>query len=394
MNDYEPQLSTGENAEKDISLIDVLIEIGKAKWIFISFIFIAIIISVIASYFMTPTFTAKTLILPPQQQQNNAAASSLAGLGALTGISISSIGVKNTDDMYVTLMTSEDFQSKLIDRFKLKERYQCPFIVDCRTQLNAHTRIISDKKSTLMTIEVDDVDPVFAANMANAYIDELSNTLGKLAVTDAQKRRIYFENQIRKTQADLSAAEIYFQTVKQKSGLQLPSVNADINVNQVTDIHAQIASREIQLEALRLYSTPQNTDVKRLVTELTALKTHLLKIEKGSSEAPNIDNIQQEALQAYRNIKVQDSLLEAFAKQFELAKVDESKEGPLIQVVDQAKPPERRSSPKRTKLALQSAFEGLVFAIIFVFLKFIIQKTASTPAGQIRLNDLKKAWLP
>ena len=170
-------------------------------------------------------------------------------------------------------------------------------------------------------------------------------------------------------------------------------MTADINVNQVTDLHSQIASREIQLEALKLYSTPQNADVKRVVTELTAMKTHLLKIEKGSTETSNPENIQQEALQAYRNMKVQDSLLEAFAKQYEIAKVDESKDGPLIQVVDPATPPERRSSPKRSQLVFQSAFGGFGLAIVFVFFKYMFQKTASTNAGQVRLNNLKRAWM-
>ena len=392
MNDHIYPQNPSHPEEEDISLIDIFIAIGEAKWIFISFTLVATIFSVVLALIMTPIFTATTLVMPSQQQQTNAA-SSLAGLGALAGISNSSFGLKSPDDIYVTLMTSEVFQINLIDRFKLMERYQCPFVVDCRMALNSHARIISDKKSSLMTVEVDDTDPVFAANMANAFIEELGKSLGKLAVTDAQKRRIYFENQIKKTQDDLSAAEIHFRTVKQKSGLQLPSVTADININQVTDLHSQIASREIQLEALNLYSTPQNTDVKRLVTELTAMKTHLLKIEKGSNETSKPENIQQEALQAYRNMKVQDSLLESFTKQYELAKVDESKDGPLIQVIDHATPPERRSSPKRTKLVLQSAFEGLGLAIVFVFLKYMIQKTASTPAGQVRLNNLKRAWM-
>ena len=393
MNDHISPQNPSLPEEEDISLIDIFIAIGHAKWIFISFTLVATLFSVLVSLIITPIFTAKTLVMPSQQQQTNAA-STLAGLGALANISSSSFGLKSPDDINVTLMTSEVFQIKLIDRFKLMERYKCGFVVDCREALNSHARIISDKKSGLMTVEVDDTDPVFAANMANAFIEELSNILGKLAVTDAQKRRIYFENQIKKTQYDLSTAEIHFRTVKQRNGLQLPSVTADININQVTDLHSQIASREIQLEALNLYSTPQNADVKRLVTELTAMKTHLLKIEKGSNETSNLENIQQEALQAYRNMKVQDSLLEAFTKQYELAKVDESKDGPLIQVIDRATPPERRSSPKRTKFVLQSIYVGLVLAIVFVFLKYMIQKTSSTPAGQVRLNDLKRAWIP
>ena len=216
--------------------------------------------------------------------------------------------------------------------------------------------------------------------------------MGKLAVTDAQQRRVYFENQIKKTQDDLSLAEEHFRTAQQKSGLQLTSINAETGVKEISELHAQIAAREIQLQALGMYSTPQNSDVKRLVTELTAMKMHLLKIERGSSNSVASESPQQDAIQAYRNMKVQESLLEAFAKQYELARVDESKEGPLIQVVDPATPPERRSSPKRTQIVLVAATGGFILALLFVVLQNMLRNTATSAEGKIKLEQLKRAW--
>jgi capsule polysaccharide export protein KpsE/RkpR len=329
--------------------------------------------------------------MPPQQQQSSAA-STLASLGSLAGIPTSAIGIKSPDDMYVSFMTSDAFQRKIIERFKLIERYHCPFVVDCRQSLNQHTRIVSDKKSTLMVIEVDDPDPIFAANMANTLVEELGNMLFRLAVTEAQQRRMYFESQIKKTQNELALAETQFRNAQHRSGLQVPTVEAETGVKEIAEMHGQIAAREIQLQALSSYATPNNSDVKKLVTELGVMKSHLLKLERGSLDNSYTEGIQQEAIQAYRNMKVQESMLDAFAKQYELAKVDESKEGPLVQVVDPASPPERRSSPKRTQLVLMSALGGFVLALFLAFIRNMIRNSTESSEGQAKLHALKRAW--
>ena len=389
------ELTNGASAtppeEEEISLIDILTIIGQQKSLIIGLTLASALLAVIVSLLMTPVFTARTLVMPPQQQQSSAA-SSLASLGALAGVASSTIGIKSPDDMYVSFMTSESFQKKIIDHFNLMDRYHCPFVIDCRQSLSQHARIVSDKKSSLMSIEVDDVDPVFAANMANTFVEELSTLLGRLAVTEAQQRRLYFENQIKKTQDELSLAETQFRNAQHRSGLQLPTVEAETGVKTIAEMHGQIAAREIQLQALKSYATQENNDVKKLVTELAAMKMHLLKIERGSLDTSNPQSIQQEAIQSYRNMKVQESMLEAFAKQYELAKVDESKESTLVQVVDPATPPERRSSPKRTQLVLTSALCGFVFSTLLAFLRNMLRNTAQSSEGRAKLHALKRAW--
>ena len=389
------ELTNGASAtpqeEEDISLIDILTIIGQQKSLIIGLTLASALLAVIASLSMTPVFTARTLVMPPQQQQSSAA-SSLASLSALAGVASSTTGIKSPDDMYVSFMTSEGFQKKIIDHFNLMDRYHCPFVIDCRQSLSQHARIVSDKKSSLMSIEVDDVDPVFAANMANTFVEELSILLGRLAVTEAQQRRLYFENQIKKTQDDLSLAETQFRNAQHRSGLQLPTVEAETGVKAIAEMHGQIAARELQLQALKSYATQENNDVKKLVTELAAMKMHLLKLERGSLDTSNPQSIQQEAIQSYRNMKVQESMLEAFAKQYELAKVDESKEGPLVQVVDSATPPERRSSPKRTQLVVNSALGGFVFSTLLAFLRNMLRNTAQSSEGRAKLHALKRAW--
>ncbi len=142
------------------------------------------------SYLIPPTYTAKTQFLPPQQQQS-AAASMLASLGSLGGLAGAVGAIKNPADQYLAYMKSVTLQDALIERFKLQERYEAKTKRDARLGLTANIRAASGKDG-LISVEVDDKDPQFAADLANAHVEELGKLLGKLATTEAQQRRFFF----------------------------------------------------------------------------------------------------------------------------------------------------------------------------------------------------------
>ena len=89
-------------------------------------------------------------------------------------------------------------QDALIDRFKLQERYETKFKSDTRLALTASTRASSGKDG-LITVEIDDKEPEFAAELANAHVDELQKLLARLAVTEAQQRRAFVKSSLIKS---------------------------------------------------------------------------------------------------------------------------------------------------------------------------------------------------
>ena len=376
--------------EDEISLIDLLITLGKEKKFILGFTSLVILVAVTVSLLMTPVYTAKTVIMPPQQQQSSAS-SALASLGALAGLAGGAAGIKSPDEMYVAFMGSDRFLNALIARFHLQERYHTKTLIDTRTLLKSKAKVMPDKKSGLISIEFEDEDPQFAAEVANAHVQELGRMLDMLAVTDAQQRRVFFESQIKKVQENLSSAEIAFRQAKEKSGMQVTSVIAETGVRASAELRGQIAAREVQLQSLSRFATAQNPDVQRIASELSAERAQLKKLEQGSGQVVGT-TLQLEAVKSYRDMKVQEAMLEVLIKQFELARVDEAKEGPLIQVVDLATPPERRSKPKRTLIVLASALAGLFLSVLLAFLKVSLRNVNQTPDGQIQLGLLKKAW--
>jgi tyrosine-protein kinase Etk/Wzc len=380
--------------DDEISLLELAIALGEEKKTLFAVPLFTTAVAIVVSLIMTPMFTAKTLMMPPQQQQSSAA-SALASLGALAGLAGGAAGVKSPDEMYIAFMESESLQNSIVKKMSLQSRYESKTLLDARVALKGSVKITSDKKSGLISIEATDKDPVFAAQLANLYIDELHNLLGRLAVTDAQQRRVFYEDQIKKTQAEFASAEARFRAANEKSGMQVTSVLAETGMRANAEMRGQIAAKEVQLLAMSRFETAQNPDVQRLSSEISALRQQLSKLESGSGNplsSSNFTPTQQEAVKAYRDIKVQESMLEVLIKQYELARVDEAKEGPLVQQVDPASPPERRSRPKRTLIVLVSALGGLFLGVLAAFVRRSIKKAANDPESSQLMSDLKRAW--
>ncbi len=377
--------------EDEISLLDLAIALGEEKKTLFGIPAITTTLAIVVSLLMTPIFTAKTVMMPPQQQQSGAA-SALASLGALAGLAGVAAGVKSPDEMYIAFLQSESLQRAVIEKLNLQERYQNKTFFETRETMKGLVKIAADKKSGLITIEADDKDPEFAAKLANTHVEELRNLMGKLAVTDAQQRRLFFEQQISKTQEELALAEANFRAAKEKSGIQVTAVIAEGSVRASAEMRGQIAAKEVQLSAMSSFATRQNPDVQRLAGELNALRTQLKKLEQGSGDDEKSSPLQQLAVKSYRDIKAREAIIGVLIAQYESARVDESKEGPLIQVVDIAHAPERKSKPKRANIVLGSGFAGLVFGVLLTILRRAFRKAAHNPQNAEQLTQLKAVW--
>lgn len=303
-----------------------------------------------------PTYTARTSIISPQTQQNSAAAA-LASLGALSGLGTGT--VKSAADQYISIMQSATVSNRMIDRFKLLERYEADFRVDAMKTLSGNVRISAGKKDNLITIETDDRDPKLAAEMANAYIEELRWVTNNLALTEAQQKRVFFERQLAQTKDALLVAQVQMQ----KTGFTAGALKSEPKAaaESYARIKAEIAAMEVRLGMLRRTLTESAPEVQQQSSALSGLRGQLAQLERPTEDTGN-----QDYVSAFREFKYQEALFDIFAKQFELAKLDEARESMLIQVLDPATPPERRSKPKRTMIAaVVTAMTGLILLAFF-----------------------------
>ena len=339
------------------------------------------------SFAVPPTFTATTKFLPPQQAQSGAAAMLASLGGALGGLASAATGIKNPNDQFVTFLQSNAVQDALIKRFKLMDRYEADYLQDARETLKDNSKIASGKDG-IITIDVDDTDPAFAADLANAYVKELSTLMNRLALTEAQQRRMFFENQLSDTKSKLTAAEQALQA----SGVNSTALKSDPQaaVALVAQIQAQVAAQEVKLASMRGYLTDAAPDFKQAQTELAALRAQLNKAEKTdglTSKPGNADYVAR-----FRDFKYYETLFEMFAKQYEIARVDESREGAVIQVVDEATPPELKSKPKKAQIAIITTLVSGFMLLLFVFIRQSMRDARQTPETAEKLTQLCQSW--
>ena len=126
--------------------------------------------------------------------------------------------IKNPTDVYIDMLQSRTLADRLIQRFKLQKRYRSRTMTATRDSLRSQTRI-EGAKDGLITIEFTDEDPKFAAEVANGYVEELILFSEGLAVTDASKRRLFFEVQLKRTKDQLADAEVELKKTEETTGM-------------------------------------------------------------------------------------------------------------------------------------------------------------------------------
>ncbi len=315
------------------------------------------------------------------------ATSLLNTLGALGGMAGAAAGIKNPNDQYVSFLKSNSIEDALIERFKLMDRYKADYKQDARKTLEGSVKIASGKDGIII-VSADDHDPQFAADLANAHVQELTKLMGRLAVTEAQQRRQFFEQQLKGAKDKLAAAEIALgETGVNASVLKSNPASA---MAAVATLQAQVTAQEVKLGAMRGYLAESAPEFKQAMTELLNLRAQLAKQSQDRGAEPKAG--QGDYINRYRDFKYQETLFELFARQFEMAKLDEAREGATIQVVDAAQPPERKSKPKKALIAIIATLASGFALLLVVFVRQAFFNSSKDPEIAFKVQQIKAAW--
>jgi tyrosine-protein kinase Etk/Wzc len=386
-----------------VNLLGLALVLAARKRFILVFSFAVAVLTAIAVLILPVTYTATTTMLPPQQQENSAMAmlGQLGGLASLAGGGAAgALGLKNPDDLYIGLLQSEYVMDRVIQRFDLTKVYQTKRLSDARKALQGKTKIISDK-SSLISISVEDRDAKRAAALANAYVDELHDLMSHLAVTSAAQRRMFFEQQVMQEKEKLADAEVALEETEMKTGIIQPQGQAQAVIATIMQLRAQISASEVELGALRTSATDQNPEVITLQSQIAALRGQLADFEKGHPQSVSVEGnvltptsevpaASLEYLRRMRDVRYQETLFEFMTRQYEMAKVDEAKQGQMIQVVDPALVPERRSWPPRTLLTVLAFILAAMAASFWVILQSAYEHRMENPEDADKINRLRQ----
>lgn len=326
---------------------------------------VSLILLTVFAYTRPLSYTATASFLPPE---SGGASGTAAMLSQLSGLGAASLlgGGRSQADLCIGILKSRTVSDKLIARFHLMELYKVKKLSVAEGMLQGSSLFLPGSKDPLVNISVTNGNPVLARDLANAYLDALQETSATLALSESSQRRLFYEQRLAKEKDDLTNAEVALKQVEEQTGLVAPTGQTMSHIQAQAQIQAQITEREVRLAALLSRETEENIDVISLRSEIGSLRGQLSQTEKGTnSNQPStaqMPAIQLEYVRKEREVKFHEALFEILSKQYEAARLDESRDAPL-QVLDRATTPDSKSGPHRTLFMLFGLFAGLAFGV-------------------------------
>jgi tyrosine-protein kinase Etk/Wzc len=394
-------LPSSEPAE----MLDVLLILSRRVRFIVSFTIGVAILTVVVVLLISNKYTAAAVILPPAQNSSMSSAllGQLSGSSILSSLASGALGIKSSGDMYVAMFRSRTVEDALIERFGLMARYHEKNMVDARRAFEKRSTAVLGVKDGLIRVTFTDRDPKFAAVVVNAYVEEFRKHSDSLTLTEASQRREFFQQQLLEADTNLTKAEEAMKRTQETTGVLELDSQAKALIESAAVLRGQITAKQVQLQSMQALVTPDNPQYRAVQQQLDALKTQLGKVAGPNTDAAtnmgvsgtNIPETGMAYLNALRDVRYYETIDELLAKQFELAKLDEARQG-VIQISDAAIPPDKKSSPYRTLIVGLMTIVAFIISVLWVLAANRWEKAKRDPEKGIKMHllwrNLRGMW--
>lgn len=391
--------------ESEISLLDVVAIVVERRRFVVRFVLISAVLAIIVAYLLPIRFEARILLLPPAQGSSVGSAllgqlgGNMGALGSLAALASGGI-LKNPADMYVALLTSRTVEDALIQRFGLMQEYHKKRMSEARKELERRTTALAGNRDGLIRLTIEDREPTRAAEIANGYVEEFRKLSATLAITEAARRRLFYQQQLQQSKSNLTAAEDAMTKTQRSTGVLEIESQARTLIESAAVLRAQVVAKQVEIESMRSFATDDNPNIILAKQELAGLQSQLEHVAGSQQDTGSDINLSKgrvteagmEYIRVFRELKYQEAVYELLAKEFEIAKLDEAQEGSIIQVVDSALPPDKRSSPHRTIIVVGVTILAFFVALFWLVILQRFARASELPENRRRLRAIKKSW--
>jgi tyrosine-protein kinase Etk/Wzc len=375
-----------EDEESRIDILEIFRTLCRGRRTILATSVAILAVATIIAFVLPFQYTSTVSFIPPSSSSGGSMAAALAGQLSAFGGDPFGVG-KTSADQYVGILKSRSIASQLVKRFDLMRIYGVKKESQAEILLKSSTTAAADPKSSIISVSVQAKSPAFAQDLANAYMDALRETNGRLALSQSSQRRLFFEQQLKKEKDDLEDAEVHLKETEEQSGLIAPTGQTQSQIMTIANTRAQIAARQVQLAALRQSATDQNPELIRLKIEIEDLQGQLSRLYKGGGDestaaipTSKVPALELEFVRRTREVKYHEALFEMLAKQYDSARLDESRDAPVLQVLDPASYPDMKSAPKRMYIMLGGLIFGLIAGCVWVLVRDPLRRLRSSLA--------------
>lgn len=380
------------NNQEEINLIDYLRVLVKWKKLIGCIIGGTAIASVVISLLLPKIYASTTTLLPPQQESSIGMAGTAASqfAGGLGGLASGFLGLKSPADVWVAILKSRTVQEAIISRFGLMDVFQVKTVEDASSVLSGMVNI-SKSRQDIISITVEDKDPRRAALIANAFVEELDKVNKSVVMTSGGRMRAFIEKRLNDQKTELEKIEEEVKGFQEKNGAVKLDDQSKAIIETIGKIKGQVMAKEVELQTFLSFATPNNPQAELLRSQVDELRENLRELEEGKKgggpqksifiPTTKIPDLALQYARLLRDIKVQETLYGLLTQQYEMARIQEAKDSPTVQILDVAKVPEKRIKPKRKQIALVSMIAAVFFAVFASFFLEYLEKVKSGADG-------------
>jgi uncharacterized protein involved in exopolysaccharide biosynthesis len=368
---------------------------------------VGLAVGALLAFLLPKRFESTTQLMPPDSQSTSGmamfaalSAKTVGGFGSLAG---DLLGIKSSGALFIGILRSRTVEDRLVEKFDLKKIYWVGLDENARRKLEENTSISEDRKSGILTITVTDSDPRRAAAIAQAYVQELDHLVAQLSTSSARKEREFLEDRLKSVQLDLENAEKEFSQFASKNNAIDIKEQGRAMVDAAATLEGQLIAAKSELEGLKQIYTDNNARVRATRARIAELQNQLDKLGGKGESTSSASNTQGDPLypsirklpllgvafaDLYRRTKVQEAVFEALTQQYELAKVQEAKETPSVKVLDEARPPQRKSFPPRLLIMFLCTLLSLAAATVLVLGRARWEEIEPSAPGKILVHEV------
>ena len=364
--------------EQELSLLDIFLILWRRKGLIILLTFIFGAGAAINAFTSPFIYRAECRILPPGG--GGGLLGQLGGIAGFMGIS----GASSSGQRMLGVLQGDSVVDAIIDKFNFMEELSIDIRLRARAAVLGNLEANEDTKSGIISIAYQHKDPQAAADIANAFVEQLQIKLREMAIADAQEKRAFFENQLIQAQQELNEAENAMMRYQQNSGvLALSSQTASL-LGSIASLRNQIAAKNVEISSLSSYARDDNPRLKLARSQLEAMTKELRRLEEEQkrterrqgrtlsgdilSSLGNVPELNVEYMRYERAIRFANVKYDAMLRQYENAKLSEASDLSTFQIVDPATPPDYKFKPKRARIVIIGTMLGFCLGVFWAFL--------------------------
>lgn len=379
----------------DMTLFELVTILLKWRRLIITVTASVFIAAVTISLLLPKSYRARASVVPPTQE-------TLVGIGGLSGGSDRStrlvdafMGVPSPADLWVGILSSDSVRDNVIQRFDLMTVYGAGTKEDARAALGARTQVDRTKEG-IVSVSVEDRDPALAADVANAYIEELDRVNKNMVTTSGGRMRQFVENRLEQAKTSLAKAEDALRQFQEKNKAVSLDAQSQTVIEAIGALKGELFAKQIRLETMLSYTTSDHPEVQVLRSEIQHIQEKLKDLEDGAIAPEFVQNITPNPAQDIfiptekmpalaleygrflRDAKMQETLYQLLSEQYELARIQEARDTPTVQVLDKASIPSKKVKPRRKLIVMGGTLLGIFFSsLLALSLEYVQAHTSS-----------------